>query len=154
MKTCSGCREDKPIDAFRFRADKRLYVTKCKVCESAAQAVYYQRLKTDLPRYRAQTIRSGRSKNVTRRWLDAKLKEQRFRCALSGRPIDYASVEVDHIVPRCKGGGDELSNLQLVCREANAAKGSLSNDELAILCEDIARTIGRAILTAEAAHAA
>ena len=28
-------------------------------------------------------------------------------------------LEIDHIVPVARGGGDELSNLTLVCREHN-----------------------------------
>ncbi|MFN3424881.1 MAG: HNH endonuclease signature motif containing protein [Novosphingobium meiothermophilum] len=32
------------------------------------------------------------------------------------------ATEADHIVPRCKGGGDDLDNLQPLCRPCHAEK--------------------------------
>jgi ATP adenylyltransferase len=50
------------------------------------------------------------------------LKAARFRCELCGVPADECALEVDHIVPRNKGGTDELSNLQALCYRCNAMK--------------------------------
>lgn len=41
----------------------------------------------------------------------------------------YKQFEVDHIVPRASGGGDELDNLQLLCRQCNGSKGAKSHEE-------------------------
>lgn len=43
-----------------------------------------------------------------------------FTCQHCGARRD---LEVDHIVPRCRGGGDERANLQTLCGRCNRAKG-------------------------------
>lgn len=150
MRVCKVCDQPKALNDFRFRQDKNWRVKTCIPCEAAEKVGYYQRMKeTDPLRWRVQVLKSSRSKLVTAEWLIATLEAQGWKCALSGRPIDLATLEVDHIVPRRDGGGHELGNLQLVCREANAAKGALSQDELLSLCRDILahhELIGNAIL--------
>lgn len=43
--------------------------------------------------------------------------------APTGRPL-YRGLEIDHIHPRSRGGGDELDNLQVLCTSCNARKGA------------------------------
>ncbi len=38
--------------------------------------------------------------------------------------FNYHNFEVDHIVPRSEGGGDEIENLQLLCGHCNRVKGA------------------------------
>ena len=40
------------------------------------------------------------------------------------------NLTVDHVVPKAKGGGDELLNLQLLCGACNSTKGAGSQAEL------------------------
>ena len=57
---------------------------------------------------------------------------EHFPCALTGRPIDFykpETYEYDHIQPISRGGDNTISNLQLLCPEANQAKGSLTDQE-------------------------
>lgn len=144
MQTCRTCEIEKPISEFRFRPEKNWRVKDCKPCESKAAKVWYKAAKKRDPiKWRIQVLRLNRSKQITIDWVESELDKQHHKCALSGRPIDILTLEVDHIVPRSKGGSDELSNLRLVCRAANAAKGELTDDELLLLCQEI---IGRAII--------
>jgi len=39
---------------------------------------------------------------------------------------------VDHIIPRCRGGADDLSNLTLSCKRSNTKKGSTMLDPMYI----------------------
>lgn len=50
------------------------------------------------------------------------LKTAKFRCELCGISADVRALEVDHIVPRSKGGSDDLTNLQCLCYSCNAMK--------------------------------
>jgi diadenosine tetraphosphate (Ap4A) HIT family hydrolase len=50
------------------------------------------------------------------------LKRARFRCELCGVSADVRALEVDHIVPRTKGGADDSDNLQALCYSCNSMK--------------------------------
>lgn len=50
------------------------------------------------------------------------LKRARFRCELCGISAEEKALEVDHILPRNKGGSDDISNLQALCYSCNATK--------------------------------
>ncbi len=68
--------------------------------------------------------------------LQEMYRSQKGLCALTGRPLDGV-YEVDRIIPKSRGGANGLDNLRLVCREANRAKHSLTDEELLQLCKDI-----------------
>jgi 5-methylcytosine-specific restriction endonuclease McrA len=73
-----------------------------------------------------------------------KFKESQI-CYLTGRQIDLnnaRSFQFDHIVPSSKGGGCEIDNLGLTCKEANIAKGNLSVKEFLALCEEVLKFNG------------
>ena len=50
------------------------------------------------------------------------LKRAKFRCELCGVSADIKALEIDHILPRSKGGSDEQFNLQALCYSCNAMK--------------------------------
>ena len=56
--------------------------------------------------------------------------EQEGRCAMCSTLREIRLMDVDHIVPQADGGGDELANLQLLCRPCNLTKGT-SEDSIA-----------------------
>lgn len=140
MRTCVKCNLEKDDEAFRFRADKQWREKCCKECARAVQLENYYRAKRDDPhRWRIAVMRNNRSADIAAEWITATLEAQRYECALSGRPIDVMTLEIDHIVPESKGGPGVLKNLRLVCREANMAKYTLSDDEFIALCRDVLR---------------
>jgi ATP adenylyltransferase len=50
------------------------------------------------------------------------LKRAKFRCELCGTSAEEKALEVDHILPRSKGGSDNEVNLQALCYSCNAMK--------------------------------
>ena len=50
------------------------------------------------------------------------LKRAKYRCELCGAHESQIALHVDHIVPRSKGGPDDLSNFQALCQTCNTNK--------------------------------
>ena len=50
------------------------------------------------------------------------LKRAKYRCELCGISAEEKALEVDHIIPKNHGGGDELHNFQALCYSCNATK--------------------------------
>lgn len=57
------------------------------------------------------------------------LKAAKFRCQLCGTPADEKALEVDHIIPRNKGGKTVLDNLQALCYTCNSQKRDLDRTD-------------------------
>lgn len=57
-------------------------------------------------------------------------KRDSFTCRYCGRKTPQIVLEVDHVTPVAKGGGDEIENLVTSCYECNRGKGAslLSED--------------------------
>ena len=66
------------------------------------------------------------------------LKQQNFRCALSGCELTPENVSSDHKIPLSNGGKHELKNVHLVTRQVNAMKGTMSVEEFVSMCRRVA----------------
>lgn len=95
-------------------------------------------------------IKACKVKGVSAKELASLWKKQRGLCALTGRRLDR-SAQLDHILPRARGGTDAIANLQWVCREINLAKRDLTEPELLSLCQDTIRWILERVELADAA---
>lgn len=54
------------------------------------------------------------------------------RCTICGRHIRFDVMTVDHIVPKSKGGTNDIKNLQLACHTCNLVKGAMMPVEFMI----------------------
>ena len=83
--------------------------TRCPRCAAAHQAKTSKRRGTTTARgYGSLWQIKAKALIATQPW-----------CSNCGSESD---LTVDHIVPRVAGGGDEVSNLQVLCRRCNSAK--------------------------------
>ena len=61
--------------------------------------------------------------------VERKYKEQKGKCKGCNHEMPKHIFAIDHIIPRAKGGTDELGNLQLLCSFCNSSKGTKSMAE-------------------------
>lgn len=65
------------------------------------------------------------------------LNYQSYRCALTGRPLTPREAALDHIIPVRFGGEHRIDNAQVLHKEVNRAKGSLTNEQFVALCHEV-----------------
>lgn len=66
------------------------------------------------------------------------LREQGFRCALTGQPLTPTNFALDHIVPIADGGDFTVANSQLVLKCVNRAKNTMSQQSFIEMCRSVA----------------
>ena len=91
---------------------------------------------------RFQTPMTFNYKDVYKKYGDT------FPCALTGRPINFHdpdTYEYDHKTPTARGGDNSMDNLQIVCPEANRAKGMMTDQEFLELCKEVVIHAGHRI---------
>jgi ATP adenylyltransferase len=70
------------------------------------------------------------------------LKQARFRCELCGISAEEKALEVDHIVPRNRGGGNDVLNLQALCYSCNATKRDRDSTDFRAVAASYAHRAG------------
>ena len=68
-----------------------------------------------------QKVRTGR--RISKRDKKILYERQNGRCNGCKGKYDIKDLEIDHIVPKSRGGSDDLENLQLLCGHCNRTKG-------------------------------
>lgn len=76
------------------------------------------------------------------RMLQKKFRDQGGRCALTGELIVIGeNAEIDHIMPKSRGGNNDPSNLRWVSSVANVMKWNQTDSELIARCKAILQSI-------------
>ena len=57
------------------------------------------------------------------------MRRQNNTCVYCGYRRRAASLDIDHITPAVKGGSNDISNLQVICRPCNQRKGDQTDEE-------------------------
>ena len=70
------------------------------------------------------------------------LDKQQYRCALTGRHLTPDVAALDHIVPVGNGGKHSIVNVQVLHKDVNFAKGTMSQEAFISMCRDVVKHQG------------
>jgi 5-methylcytosine-specific restriction endonuclease McrA len=103
--------------------------------------------KIDFLRYVAWLVqlrhvpRRGADRGICYRDILDILKSQGYRCALTGRRLTPATAALDHIHAISRGGTHQTGNIQILHKDVNRAKATLTNEEFIDMCREVIRWI-------------
>ncbi|MCL2304439.1 MAG: HNH endonuclease, partial [Planctomycetaceae bacterium] len=75
--------------------------------------------------------------------------EQKGNCNACGVTFESRNLEIDHILPKSKGGGDYYENYQLLCGSCNRIKGDRPMEYLRLKIETRERMMGTKVFFGE-----
>jgi site-specific DNA-methyltransferase (adenine-specific) len=76
-------------------------------------------------------------------------KEQNGKCNACGQNFELWNLEIDHIIPKSKGGGDYYENYQLLCGSCNRIKGNRTMEYLRMKIENRERMMKNKVFFGE-----
>jgi site-specific DNA-methyltransferase (adenine-specific) len=76
-------------------------------------------------------------------------KQQNGKCSACGVDLEIRHLEIDHIIPKSKGGGDYYENYQLLCGSCNKIKGDRPMEYLRLKIETRGRMMKNKIFFGE-----
>tara|TARA_B100000519_G_C14221700_1_gene427901 strand:+ start:1168 stop:1557 length:390 start_codon:yes stop_codon:yes gene_type:complete len=65
-------------------------------------------------------LKTKNKAEATRMWRQAIKDKWRHRCAYCG--IEHSDMTIDHVIPQCLGGTNELTNVICSCERCNHSK--------------------------------
>jgi CRISPR/Cas system Type II protein with McrA/HNH and RuvC-like nuclease domain len=74
---------------------------------------------------------------ITGKQIMSMIKEQKFRCALTGRELTPETASADHIMPLSRDGDHSISNIWIVHHRVNTAKGTMTMEEFIEMCREV-----------------
>jgi hypothetical protein len=146
LSSGAGLSEDNPIlayrnflqnNAFKNTSERNLqqFSTACmiKVWNYTQQGQALRQFKAPSypPMPTIELLKAGNDTKVSKNLRYAILSRDKFTCKSCGaKAIDGAILEVDHIIPRSKGGSNDPSNLRTLCSNCNGGKSNKLEQDL------------------------
>lgn len=65
------------------------------------------------------------------------LEVQEFKCALTGRELTPETATLDHVIPIQNGGEHKITNAQILHKDVNRAKNTMTNEEFVAMCREV-----------------
>lgn len=87
--------------------------------------------------YRITKFNCNFKTNLTAKDAASLWKKQKGICALTGRKLTKDNAELDHIIPKSKGGLHDITNLRWLVHEVNRVKRNLFDLDFIKLCNDV-----------------
>lgn len=159
MKTCTKCKETKPLDRFSFRKERGTYRTYCKDCRNSGEARKYResrreelaeqyrqyykensdRVKDVQKSYRENNPGVGRECSYRRRARAASApghrtdEQTKSRWLYHGNKCIYCgsteNLTDEHLIPLSRGGSDWPANIAPSCKSCNCSKNTKTHLE-------------------------
>ena len=79
----------------------------------------------------------GEIRTISARQVIERVKQQDFRCAISGRMLTPETASLDHILPLSRGGEHSFENVWVVDHQINIAKGTMTLEEFVNMCRQV-----------------
>jgi site-specific DNA-methyltransferase (adenine-specific) len=76
-------------------------------------------------------------------------KQQQGKCGGCGVDFEFCNLEIDHIIPKAKGGCDYYENYQLLCGSCNRIKGDRPMEYLRMKIESREKMLKEKIIFGE-----
>lgn len=114
---------------------------KDKEKEKAKCRKYYW--KHPFTRMAKSILKRDKKSIITSKNLWSLAKKQKMICALTGEKLTNKNISPDHIVPLSLGGSSDISNIQLVIKDANLAKHYLSQEKFIDLCKKVIKNLSQ-----------
>lgn len=130
--------EDKAVDILQDRLEQMGYDDidknglKLKRAEKGKDFISVNTIKSPkLTPHRTDVVEKDISQPQTKKEIKELLyKQQNCCCNACGTEFRIVDLEIDHIIPKAKGGGDYLENFQLLCGNCNRMKGDRTMEYL------------------------
>lgn len=135
---CGGCSKDH-LQRAKVRANDRRQRGACRQCgkEANGRAYCFDHWFNRTSQNHLKDYKRGPE-------LRAIWEAQKGRCALTGLDLTQENAQLDHILPRARGGTNEIANLRWVIGWANLMKRDATDLELMEQCELILHGRSRA----------
>ena len=115
-------------------------VKNCELCTKTLSNNAKKHRRTHFFDKKARTLKNysvGFAKQLAFLW-----KQQRGLCKLTGERLNRENSEIDHIIPKSKGGTNEITNLRWLLSDVNQAKRALSDEDFLSLCKKVVNWAG------------
>ena len=127
MRTCKKCNVSKELGRHNFGGTGGGNLRHaCRPCHNASAKADYQNNKNK-PGYQ-ETKRGSQASKMHGHLKPEMMKLQDGKCFYCKCDVTEEN-EIDHINPVRRGGGEERSNLQLLCKQCNREKNSKNHSE-------------------------
>lgn len=137
------CGLEKPVKGYHI---KNGYSSKCVNCSAEQSKIYGRKI----PRSYWESIKRNAAKrniefNLTIDQVYDLFELQKRKCALSGKDIDFAKTETEHLKRKATASIDRidptkgytLDNIQLVHKSVNFMKHTMQNQDFIDMCHSI-----------------